>query len=82
VEARSQGRVGVDPGGARNAKRGSASSNRVTPACLGRIPWMREPLKPGSENETSWPTPNPVADNGMKGRERREAPPLPGRENL
>jgi hypothetical protein len=43
---------------------------------------MRKPLKSGLGNETSWPTPNPVDDNGMKGRDRREADPLPGRENL
>jgi hypothetical protein len=78
VEARSQGRVGVDPGGAPNARRGSASSHRVTPACLVRIPWMRKPLKSGLGEETSWPTPNPVDDNGTKGRDRREACPATG----
>jgi hypothetical protein len=82
VEARSRGRVGVHPEGAPNAMRGSASSHRVTPACLVRIPWMREPLKSGLGKETSWPTPNPVDDNGTKGRSRREALRLPGRENL
>jgi hypothetical protein len=82
VEARSRGRVGVHPVGAPNATRGSASSHRVTPACLVRIPWMRKPLKPGLGNETSWPTSNPVDDNDTKGWGRREAPPLPGRENL
>jgi hypothetical protein len=39
-----------------NAKRGSASRYRVTPACLERIPWMREPLKPRLEPALSWPT--------------------------
>jgi hypothetical protein len=34
---------------------------------------MREPLKSGLGEEMSWPTPNPVDDNGKKGRERREA---------
>jgi hypothetical protein len=47
VEARGQGRVGGNPGGATNAMRGSASSNRVTPACLVRTPWMRKSLKSG-----------------------------------
>jgi hypothetical protein len=75
VEAWSQGRVGVDPEGASNARRGSASSNRVTPACLVRTPWMRKPLKSGPGEETSWPTWNPVDDNGTRGRGRREADP-------
>jgi hypothetical protein len=61
--------------------RGSASSNRVTPACLVRIPWMREPLKSGLGVETSWPTPSPVDDNGKKGRDRREAGPATGEGN-
>jgi hypothetical protein len=43
---------------------------------------MRKPLQSGLGDETSWPTPNPVDDNGTKGRDRREADPLPGRENL
>jgi hypothetical protein len=37
MEAWSQGRVGVSPGEV-NARRGSADSHRVTPACLVRIP--------------------------------------------
>jgi hypothetical protein len=43
---------------------------------------MRKPLQSGLGDETSWPTQNPVDDNGTKGRDRREADPLPGRENL
>jgi len=83
VEARSPGRVGKTPKGHhQNARRGSASSHRVTPACLVRIPWMRKPLKSGLGNETSWPTREPSRHNGTKGRDRREADPLPGRENL
>lgn len=64
-----------DPEGAPNAMRGSASSNRVTPACLVRISWMRKPLKSGLGDETSWPTWNPTIQNGTKGRSRRETYP-------
>jgi hypothetical protein len=81
VEARSRDRVGVNPEGG-NAMRGSADSHRVTPACSERIPRMRKSLKPGLDEEPSWPTQSLANDNGMKGRPRREARPLPGRENL
>ena len=47
MEARSQDRVGEYPGGETNAMRGSASSNRVTPACLVRTPQVRKSLKSG-----------------------------------
>jgi hypothetical protein len=49
---------GVFPGEG-NTKRGSASSHRVTPACLVRILRMLEPLKLGLEEEPSWRTPDP-----------------------
>jgi hypothetical protein len=48
VEARGRDRVGEFLGEV-NATRGSASSHRVTPACLERTRWMRKPLKPGLE---------------------------------
>jgi hypothetical protein len=38
-----------------NARRGSASRYRVTPACLERTPWMRKSLKPRLEQASSWP---------------------------
>jgi hypothetical protein len=81
VEARSRDRVGVNPVGA-NTMRGSADSHRVTPACSVRIPWVRKSLQSGLDEEPSWPTLSPANDNGMKGRLRREAYPLPGRETL
>ena len=31
--------------GEANARRGSTGSNRVTPACFERTPWMRKPSK-------------------------------------
>jgi hypothetical protein len=43
---------------------------------------MRKPLKSGLEEALSWPTTTLAAHNGTKGRLRREAYPLPGRENL
>jgi hypothetical protein len=46
VEARGQGRVGVHLGEV-NAKRGSAGSNRVTPACSVRISRVRKSLQSG-----------------------------------
>jgi hypothetical protein len=67
VEARSQGRVGVFLRGD-NARRGSASSHRVTPACLERILRMRKPSKSGLGNESNWQAPNPTAKNGTEGR--------------
>jgi len=64
-----------------NAKRGSTSSHRVTPACMERTLRVRTSLKP-----VWWTT--VLADiryqygNGMKGRSRRETCPLPERETL
>jgi hypothetical protein len=43
---------------------------------------MRKPSKPGPGEESSWQTPDPIIENGMEGRTRRETSPLPGRENL
>jgi hypothetical protein len=43
---------------------------------------MRKPLKSGWEELLSWPTMSPTVHNGTKGRSRREACPLPERENL
>ena len=54
MEARGQDRVG-DSLGEVNATRGSASSHRVTPACLERTLRVRKPLKPGLEQALSWP---------------------------
>ena len=54
MEARGQDRVGKSLEEV-NARRGSANSHRVTPACLERTPWMRKPLKPGLEQALSWP---------------------------
>jgi hypothetical protein len=54
VEARGQDHVGESLGEV-NAMRGSASSHRVTPACLERTLRMRKPLEPGLEQALSWP---------------------------
>jgi hypothetical protein len=34
---------------------------------------MRKPSKPGQGKKPSWQTSNPVIDNGMEGRPRRES---------
>jgi hypothetical protein len=65
VEARSRGRVGVYLEEV-NARRGSADSNRVTPACSVRIPWMRKSLQPDLEDEPSWPTLIPVESTARR----------------
>jgi hypothetical protein len=38
-----------------NARRGSAISHRLTPACSERTLRMRKPLEPGLEQALSWP---------------------------
>jgi hypothetical protein len=54
VEARGLDRVGESLGEV-NARRGSASSHRVTPACLERTLRVRKPLEPRLEQALSWP---------------------------
>jgi hypothetical protein len=54
VEARGRDRVGESLEEV-NAMRGSASSHRLTPACMERTSRMRKPLEPGLEQALSWP---------------------------
>jgi hypothetical protein len=80
VEARSQGRAGVHLEEV-NARRGSASSHRVTPACSVRTSRVRKSLQPDWWNSC----PGRRRTQSVKRQEGQAPPrggPAIGRENL